>query len=108
MKQIICSILNEELSRPNRRGKAYAWKKKDFADIISHKTGKKVKLSELEKAIEEISKEEPYQFLIKTSVGYYFPKTEREWNQYLKARRKLVQGYINESIRLSGLIYKKV
>jgi hypothetical protein len=107
MKQVIKAILNEELSRPNRRGKAYAWRKKDFIDIISHRTGKKPKSGEFEKAIEEISKEEPYQFLIKSPLGYYFPKNEREWNTYLKARRKLALGFTDESIRLSGLNYKK-
>jgi hypothetical protein len=108
MKQVIKAILNEELSRPNRRGKAYAWRKKDFIDIISHRTGNKPKSGEFEKAIEELTKLPEYQFLIKSPLGYYFPKNEREWNTYLKARRKLVQGYVDESIRLSGLVYKKV
>jgi hypothetical protein len=107
MKQVIRTILNEELSRPNRRGKAYAWRKKDFIDIISHRTGNKPKSGEFEKAIEELTKLPEYQFLIKSPLGYYFPVNEREWNSYLKARRKLALGFMAESGRLHGLNYKK-
>jgi Cdc6-like AAA superfamily ATPase len=107
MKQIIRNLLNDDLKYPTRRGKGCAWRKSDFILTIKNRTGKTVTPKEVSKMIEEVSKEEPYQFLMKTSAGYYFPKNEREWNTYLKARRKLVQGYVDESIRLSGLNYKK-
>ena len=108
MKQIIRNLLNDDLKYHTRRGKGCAWRKSDFQLTIKNRTGKTVSPKEVSKMIEEISKEEPYQFLMKTSAGYYFPKNEREWNTYLKARRKLALGFMDESERLHGLNYKKV
>jgi len=105
-KVILRRIFDEELER-RHFGTGWAWSKKALAEVLLKRYKIPASPNEVAKWVGEVSREEKYKFLMKTTRGYCFPRNEKEWDRYVMGRIRQTEGMMQENIRLSGLFFNR-